>query len=211
MAEEAVNVSHIRILWRLIRRGFHALSELHTAHWLIFDILGFSMIPTAITTAIASFLVENSRTVLFLVFIFTLITVFTGVSLWRLAAIGLQSEQSAPVTAAPTFNTQDRWWIWLGLGLAIGVSVWLIPNMSHSVGNLADIARLQPLPIEFRVAADPVKFNYYFINKGALPAIGFLHNESTAMPDKELTNEEIDTAFVLLKDSLRDLETKGHR
>jgi len=71
------------------------------------------------------------------------------------------------------------------------------------------MARIQPLPIEFRVDADPVKFNYYFINAGRFPAIGLIHNESAALPDNALTNKEIDTAFVLLKDSLRDLESQN--
>jgi len=131
MAEEAAKSNRIQIIRRLICRGWHVLSELHTGHWLIFDVLGFSVLPSTITSAAASLLIGNSRIVVFLVFIVTLIAAFTGISLWRLASIGQQHEQSIGVqtAAAPTLPMRETWWLWLVLGLAIGVSLWAIPNI----------------------------------------------------------------------------------
>jgi hypothetical protein len=134
MAEKLPAPTRIRIIWRFICRGWRVLAELHTAHWLIFDILGFSVIPSNITSAVASVLIGGSSIVILLVFVVTLVAVFTGISLWRLADIGKQNEHSLPIqiAAAPIFPKRQTWWHWLGLGLAIGVSLWVIPNIRPS-------------------------------------------------------------------------------
>ena len=59
MAEEAAKSNRIQSIRRLICRGWHVLSELHTGHWLIFDVLGFSVLPSTITSAAASLLIAS--------------------------------------------------------------------------------------------------------------------------------------------------------
>jgi hypothetical protein len=90
----------------------------------------------------------------------------------------------------------------LSLSGLIFIGQALVPRLSRGEGS----AHMQPLPIEFRIGGDPVKFNYYFQNTGTLPAIGMVHNEAIAITDKEQTDEEIDNGFALLKTSLKPLE-----
>ena len=150
--------------------------EFHTVHWLIFEILGFSVIPANIASAVASFLIGISPIAILLVFVVTLVSVFTGMSLWRLADVGKQSERSIPRQTAitPTALARDKWWLWLGLGLAIGVALWLIPYIQQTDG----IYKGRPLAIAW-VSARLAEYSTSTISAFILDAYNPGPNEVT--------------------------------
>jgi hypothetical protein len=65
-------------------------------------------------------------------------------------------------------------------------------------------AKLSVEQITTRVDGNDVKFDYYVRNVGGLPSIGFMHNESAALPEAEKTDDaETDRAFDALKISMK--------
>jgi len=67
-------------------------------------------------------------------------------------------------------------------------------------------SRLKLVQIDTRDKEDPVLWDYRFKNIGNLPAIGFIHAESSAMLDKSADESDLTQQYVILKDILRKPE-----
>jgi hypothetical protein len=102
------------MLRRLIKQGWRVVTEIHTAQWVIVDVLGAFVPASALTTAI-SWLGEHSVAVLAMGFVIT----FAAASLILLAYLGhraehRQSTQDRP-RQEPIFEQQQDGWIGIHL------------------------------------------------------------------------------------------------
>jgi len=85
----------MRMLFQLLKRGWRVVTEVHTTHWLIVDVLG-ALIPSSILTAGVAFFGEHSIAVLATVFFLVL----AASALVVLAILGYLEEKAPPARAA---------------------------------------------------------------------------------------------------------------
>src|SRR5262249_49029307 len=84
----------MRMLFQLVKRGWRVVTEVHTTHWLIVDVLG-ALIPSSILTALVAFLGEHSVAVLATVFFVAL----AASALVVIAILGYRKERAPPARA----------------------------------------------------------------------------------------------------------------
>ena len=84
----------MRMLFQLVKRGWRVVTEVHTTHWLIVDVLG-ALIPSSILTAIVAFFGEHSVAALATVFFLAL----AASALVVIATLGYRQEKAPPARA----------------------------------------------------------------------------------------------------------------
>jgi hypothetical protein len=82
------------MLFQLVKRGWRVVTEVHTTHWLIVDVLG-ALIPSSILTTIVAFFGEHSVAVLATVFFLAL----AASALVVIAILGYRKEKAPPARA----------------------------------------------------------------------------------------------------------------
>ena len=82
------------MLFQLVKRGWRVVTEVHTTHWLIVDVLG-ALIPSSILTAIVAFFGEHSVAALATVFFLAL----AASALVVIATLGYRQEKAPPARA----------------------------------------------------------------------------------------------------------------
>jgi hypothetical protein len=113
----------------LVCRGWHVLAHVHTAYWLLFDVLRIA-IPAIILTGAVGFFGEHSAAILAII----LIIAVTGLGLIWIAGLGYADQRAASGTAphrlawlwnAPPDLQKLRtaWWLWLAIGTIGGIGI----------------------------------------------------------------------------------------
>jgi hypothetical protein len=125
-------------IWDLVARGWHVVAHIHTAYWLVFDVLRVAAMPVVIT-GLLTFFWEHSAALLIIVFTVLL----TAATLLWLAGLGEREEALQYGVKVIEFRftwvwgpppdwekLRQFWWLWLMVGLAAGLggAVWILPR-----------------------------------------------------------------------------------
>jgi hypothetical protein len=99
-----------QILRKFIKQGWRVVTEIHTAHWIVIDVL-WALVPASAVTMAVSWLGEHSIAVLAMAFVIT----FAAASLILLAYLGHRTErhestQDGP-RQEPTFEPRQNGWM----------------------------------------------------------------------------------------------------
>jgi hypothetical protein len=69
-------------------------------------------------------------------------------------------------------------------------------------------SRIQILNLMFHTSGDPLRVNVNFKNAGTVPSIGKIHSYAGFVADGEVADVDIDQIFNLLKNNIKDVESR---